>query len=930
MRRVTAHFLKGRAALDDVPDMAVSTPTPELVRSRSFLRVSLPLRLVLLSLIFAVPIVSVAVAAYVNVTADVRAIDTEEQGVIFNATAVRLGEEAAALPPGRPVSAERRMDFEISLKELDDSARVFKKTSLEADVLSPVRLAWPSVARGPTGKNLDRFENALLHAVDLISEASKLTYESHVIEGNLQDAQFTGVPLVVQHLGVAGTIAELAPHARAIPINDRVKIAGLLAQADAGREDLSTDMLGAFRADSELRTGLEPLWNEFTSAADALENPVSGAIYGEPTAASFAALRSRLVGASAKFTDALHDELLTRFEARLEEAQLQHRLIVLLDLFGLLASSGLLLLVGRSIARRDRRELLHAQTEARTLAAELTAQQAERARMLTEAQFRAILARSNMGIALLDENGATIECNEAVVELLGEGASVISPSDPQFQALIDGVETSYVVERNVQRPEGSRRWTEVSVSVVSIGHPSSVAALATVRDITERKAIDERLVYAATHDQVTSLPNRPEFLRHLERVVAERIATGRNFAVLFIDLDGFKVINDRLGHHAGDRLLIVTARRLLSLSREGDVVARFHGDEFAILLRDIRDLDAARAIADRVQAELRAPVTIDGSTATVTSSIGIVMGNEAYVRAEDVIRNADAAMYHAKSLGRSTAVVFDDAMQHRLASRMRMMSDLQAGIERGEFRIAYQPVVDLVSGYAVGFEALLRWDHPIYGDVPPATFIPLAEESGAIIELGRFVLRKSCIMLAGRTRARQLRHAPAMNVNLSVTQLMEPNIVKEVERALVESGLRPDLLMLEITESALLEDGPRAIEVLSRLKALGVRLCIDDFGTGYSSLRYLHQFPIDALKIDRSFVNGRDGGIANEPIVQMVITLALSLGMDVVAEGIESRLQREKLIAAGCVTGQGFYFAHPLDRLEDVDKWLGGSLAESG
>jgi diguanylate cyclase (GGDEF)-like protein len=930
MRRVTASFLKGGAAPDDVPDMAVSTPTAELVRPRSLLRVSLPLRLVLLSLIFAVPIVSVAVAAYTNVTADVRAIDTEEQGVIFNATAIRLGEQAAALPPGRPVSPERRMDFEISLKELDDSARVFKTATLEADVLSPVRLAWPSVARGPTGKNLDRFENALLHSINLIADASRLVYESHVIEANLQDAQFTGVPLVVQHLGVAGTIAELAPHARAIPVNDRVRIAGLLAQADGGRDDLATDMLGTFRAEPALRGGLEPLWNEFTSAADALENPVSGAIYGEPTAASFAVLRNRVVSASAKFTDALHDELLARLRARLDEAQLEHRLIVLLDLLGLLASSGLLLLVGRSIARRDRRELLRAQADARTLAAELTAQQAERARMLTEAQFRAILARSNMGIALLDESGAMIECNEAVVELLGDGAGVVSPNDPQFAALIDGVETSYVVERNVQRPDGSRRWTEVSVSVVSIGHPSTVAALATVRDVTERKAIDERLVYAATHDQVTSLPNRPEFLRHLERVVAERIATGRNFAVLFIDLDGFKVVNDRLGHHAGDRLLIVTARRLLSLSREGDVVARFHGDEFAILLRDIRDLDTARAIADRVQAELRAPVTIDGSTATVTSSIGIVMGNEAYVRAEDVIRNADAAMYHAKSLGRSTAVVFDDEMQHRLASRMRMMTDLQAGIERGEFRIAYQPVVDLASGYAVGFEALLRWDHPIYGNVPPATFIPLAEESGAIVELGRFVLRKSCIMLAARTRGRLLAHLPAMNVNLSVTQLMEPNIVKDVERALVESGLRPDLLMLEITESALLEDGPRAIEVLSRLKALGVRLCIDDFGTGYSSLRYLHQFPIDALKIDRSFVNGRDGGIANEPIVQMVITLAQSLGMDVVAEGVESRLQREKLIAAGCATGQGFYFARPLDRLEDVDNWLGGSLVESG
>jgi EAL domain-containing protein (putative c-di-GMP-specific phosphodiesterase class I) len=297
------------------------------------------------------------------------------------------------------------------------------------------------------------------------------------------------------------------------------------------------------------------------------------------------------------------------------------------------------------------------------------------------------------------------------------------------------------------------------------------------------------------------------------------------------------------------------------------------------------------------------------------------------VRAEDVIRNADAAMYHAKSAGRSTAVVFDDDMQQRLVTRMRMIADLPGGIERGEFRLAYQPVVDLASGCAVGFEALMRWDHPLFGNIAPSTFIPLAEESGAIIELGRFALRRACLMLASRANASVGGHPLSMNVNLAVTQLMEPSIVRDVERALVESGLRPELLMLEITESALLEDGPRAVEVLSRLKALGVRLCIDDFGTGYSSLRYLHQFPIDALKIDRSFVNGRDGGIANEPIVQMVITLAQSLGMDVVAEGIESQMQREKLGAAGCLIGQGYFFSRPIDRLEDLDQWFGDAIA---
>jgi diguanylate cyclase (GGDEF)-like protein/PAS domain S-box-containing protein len=840
-------------------------------------------------------------------------------------------EAAAAFRAGQPVSPIERADIEDSLKELDDSARMFKAAALEADVLGPVRAALPSVERGPTGTNLDRFENALLHSIGLISDASRLSFESHVVEGDVQDAEFSETPLVVQHLAVAGTVAELGTRGHEVAVNDRVTIAGLLAQADVGRENLATDMLGLFRSDPAYEPSLEPLWNDATSAADELESPVAAAMHGQASYdISYAARKTRLVAAATVFTRALNAALLERFRERRDAGANQMRLIVLAAILAALVSSGLLVLIGRSIARRDRRELLRAQGEARTLQAELARRQAERALMTTEAQFRAILDRSTMGIALLAENGQTIESNEAVSELLGKDARVIWPSDAHFAALVAGLESSYVFERGIVGPDGSTRWAEVSISVVSTAESSPAVALAMIRDITERKAIDERLRYAATHDQVTSLPNRAEFIRHLEAVVAERIATGKNFAVLFIDLDDFKVVNDRLGHHAGDRVLIATARRLVSISRHGDIVARFHGDEFAILLRDVTDLTTARALADRVQAELRAPVTIDGAAATVTASIGIVMGNDAYVRAEDVVRNADAAMYQAKSIGRSTEVVFDETMSHRLATRMRMLTDLQAGLERDEFRLAYQPVVDLTTGCAVGFEALLRWDHPLYGSIPPGTFIPLAEESGAIIELGRFVLRRACTMLATRMRGRQGPQM-TMNVNLAVKQLMEPGIVKDVERALVESGLRPELLMLEITETALLEDGPRAIEVLSQLQSLGVRLCIDDFGTGYSSLRYLHQFPIDALKIDRSFVTGRDGGIANEPIVQMVVTLAHSLGMDVIAEGVESQMQREKLIAAGCTVGQGFYFARPIDRHEEIDHWLSAAVfAESG
>jgi len=363
------------------------------------------------------------------------------------------------------------------------------------------------------------------------------------------------------------------------------------------------------------------------------------------------------------------------------------------------------------------------------LSTELARQRAERALQLTEAQFRAVFDRSHMGIALLDGEGGTIECNAAVSELLGPGARIVEPGDPEFITLAEGRGPTYVFEREVRQPDDSVRWAEVNVSVVAVSAPSNVVAVAMVRDVTERKAVDDRLRYAATHDQVTSLPNRSEFVRRLGELMSGRPASAGNYAVLFIDLDDFKVANDRFGHHAGDRLLVVTARRLLSLCGERDLVARFHGDEFAVLLSSVEHAAEAMATAQHVQHVLRAPVQIDGNAVSVTSSIGVVLGSNAYVRAEDLVRNADAAMYHAKSLGRGAAVLFDDALQHRLALRMRLITDLQAGLGRGEFHLAYQPVVDLRTGEPDGLEALMRWRHPVSGSIPPVTFIPLAEES---------------------------------------------------------------------------------------------------------------------------------------------------------------------------------------------------------
>ncbi len=880
------------------------------------------------------PIFGLAWYQYAVVSATAARLGTEQEGVRFVSDAVRLLQKVAVLPLGGALGAHDRDEIESRLKDLDARARTFSAaTAPDSDVMAPVDEAWLRVRRNVSPATLRPFEDALQHSTALISDASELSFEPNVVEGDLQDAAFDMNPHVLRWLTLADATVASGEASGRVPVGDRIALAGMLAQATVARGTLGIDVDGAFQTDPTLKASLGKPWAAFNADAAPLWRRLEDAMRGKDVArdaAATSARRDRLVADSAALTDAMQRELDIRMRARMAEAGRNHVLIVVLALLAALLSVGIIASIARSIMRRDRRELRRVQQEAQMLSTELARQQAERALQLTEAQFRAVFDRSHMGIALLDAQGGTIESNAAVSELLGPGARIIAPGDREFDELAHGRGTTYVFEREVSRDDGSVRWAEVNVSIVAVNAPSNVVAVAMVRDVTERKAVDDRLRYAATHDQVTSLPNRTEFVHHLEGLIARRPPGPANYAVLFIDLDDFKVANDRFGHHAGDRLLIVTARRLLSLRGPNDLVARFHGDEFAVLLGSVGTGAEAFAIAQHVQDVLRAPVQIDGHAVSVTSSVGVVAGSDAYVRAEDVVRNADAAMYHAKSLGRGMAVLFDDAMQHRLALRMRLITDLQAGLGRGEFHLAYQPVVDLRSGEPDGLEALMRWQHPLSGPIPPSTFISLAEESGAIIELGRFALREACAMLA-REPAYPNRRALTMNVNLSVTQLMEPTIVEHVADALRASGLAPGRLMLEITESALLEDGPRAAAVLSQLKALGVRLCIDDFGTGYSSLRYLHKFPIDALKIDRSFVSGAGGDLANEPIVQMVVTLGHSLHLDVIAEGIESEMQRRKLMSLGCKSGQGYLFSRPIEQVTDLDAWLGSEpLAKSG
>ena len=439
----------------------------------------------------------------------------------------------------------------------------------------------------------------------------------------------------------------------------------------------------------------------------------------------------------------------------------------------------------------------------------------------------------------------------------------------------------------------------------------------------ERKRVEAELAHQALHDALTGLPNRGLFLDRLEQALARNSRHGSDLAVLFCDLDRFKVVNDSLGHGAGDLLLVDVARRLEEVLRMGDTAARFGGDEFVILCEEVSGAHQAIAIAERVSEVLTAPFVLGEDEAFVRTSIGIAMASGPTARPEALLRDADAAMYRAKERGGGVYEVFDDEMRARAVRRLEIENALYRALERDEFLLHYQPQISLSTGAVAGLEALVRWQHP-ERLVPPGEFIESAEETGLIIEIGAWVLREACEQSA-RWAALRPPDAPLrMSVNLSARQCSHPDLVGLVRSTLAETGADPSSICLEITETAVMADMEATVGVLDHLRALGVTLAIDDFGTGWSSLRALQRFPVDEVKIDRSFVDG----VARDPqeaaIVAAVISLSHALGLRTVAEGIETVSQVDRLRALGCDLAQGYFFWRPAPARE-LDELLSES-----
>lgn len=517
---------------------------------------------------------------------------------------------------------------------------------------------------------------------------------------------------------------------------------------------------------------------------------------------------------------------------------------------------------------------------------------------------RAIDNGGLLSIADLHGAGSDIVLRSAAVEL-----SIVSLATATFQRT-DGTVAGLLCVLD----EVPRAWTPDELRMLAEFGNMAGTELQLRHMLADRELREQRLRHDSVHDSLTGLPNRALFMKRLADAT-QRSRRGQDglFAVLFLDVDGFKLVNDSMGHHVGDELLVKIARRLEQCVRGGDIVARLGGDEFAILLERIGDVRDAAVIAERVQEALEGPVSIGGYEHATSASIGVALSSGANEQPEYVLRSADIAMYRAKNSGRGRYEMFDRAMHAEALTRLQIENDLRHAFEREEFFLHYQPIVALGTGRIVGVEALVRWRHYERGVVSPATFVPVAEDTGLVVPLGRWVLREAC-----RQAVQWQQHAPegsgqpfAVSVNLSVREFAQPDLVRAVAAVLQETGLPPRALRLEITESAIISQKHPAIEIVEQLRALGVGIHLDDFGTGYSALSYLHRLPLDAVKVDRAFTSSIDQEERPLHVVRAIVSLAHAIGLEMVAEGVTTQAQLSLLREMGCNLAQGFIFSRP-------------------
>ena len=540
-----------------------------------------------------------------------------------------------------------------------------------------------------------------------------------------------------------------------------------------------------------------------------------------------------------------------------------------------------------------------------------------------EEWFRALVEHASDVVCVLGADYSNIYTSPSVTTHLGYPANepvfnthVVHPDDVDeaidvFLRATERPGESFETESRLLHADGTYRHFEISISN-RIDDPNVRGVVCNLHDVTDRLAYQQQLEYQASHDTLTGLPNRAAFLEHLERARKVAARNDGSLAVLFLDVDRFKLVNDSLGHEIGDRLLVDVSERLLGSVRPGDIVARFGGDEFTVLLSSIEDTADAVRVAERITDNLKRPVPVGDRELVVSTSIGIALCEGDSVGPSDLLRQADLAMYVAKEKGRSRWELFDAASAPHVVERLELEGDLWRALDRDELVVHFQPEVLLIDERVVSAEALVRWQHPTRGLVPPNDFIPFAEESNLICSIDRYVLERACRWAKAWSDDRRPVDRITVSVNLSPRFMRQPEAVDDIKQIVNDSGVDPRCIQLEITERTALTDIAHTVAVLHELRAFGIRVAIDDFGTGYSSLGYLKQLPVDVVKLDRSFVEGMDTAESDVAIVQAVITMGHALGMKVTAEGVERPEQAVRLRALGCDTAMGWYWSPSL------------------
>jgi diguanylate cyclase (GGDEF)-like protein/PAS domain S-box-containing protein len=600
---------------------------------------------------------------------------------------------------------------------------------------------------------------------------------------------------------------------------------------------------------------------------------------------------------------------------------------------------GLLVVGSESALPRANRDTLEALTSQVALALDSAALTEDLLRQQTEARFRSLVQNSTDVVMVVDADSTVRYVSPSVEGVFGYDPAelentqltrLIHPDDKtqvlQFLTLNgrEGATATGLIESRMRHRDDF--WLHIETLRTDLLHDPNVKGIVlNSRDVSERKAFEEQLSHQAFHDSITGLANRALFRDRVEHALERLTRDADPVSVLFMDLDDFKTINDSLGHAAGDRLLGEVGERLRTCLRTPDTAARLGGDEFAVLLEDGGESVGAAEVAGRILKALDGPFLLDGKEVFVRASIGIATSGVSRATgpegAEELLRNADVAMYIAKEAGKNRYQIFEPEMHDTALRRLELKADLQRAVENSEFVLHYQPVIRLETGEIEGFEALIRWNHPSRGMVMPLDFIPLAEETGLIVQIGTWVLSEACRQAVDIQRLSSEAQPLHMAVNLSARQLQRPEIVREIAQVLLDSGLPPECLVLEITESVMMQDMMLSNERLTQLKQLGVKLAVDDFGTGYSSLNYIRRFPVDILKVDKSFVDGVNEGGEESALTAAIIELAGILNLRPVAEGIERADQLEKLLELHCELGQGFYFSKPLP-FEGVEELL--------